>query len=205
MPTNCSIAIRTERLQSVREHLLKDQGHLCAYCMCTIPREDVPERIAKIKIEHYIPRSPEDGRDVGQGLDYRNLYAVCNGNMGTAGTRSMRDLTCDTYRGNKEFRVLNPGDAETLAKIAYTLEGEMVSEDPDVSYDLNEVLNLNALRAPLIYERKAVLDEVISELEMVPAEQLQDYCRSLLHAFSEETDPKTPYQGIIIWYLNSFI
>ena len=68
--------------QNVLVSLVQEQGRLCAYCMCRIPRSDVPTmcQIAPITIEHVVPRKPSDGRDVGQGLDYNNLVAVCHGN-----------------------------------------------------------------------------------------------------------------------------
>mgnify|MGYP000845311952 CR=1 FL=1 len=49
-----------------------------------------------------------DRRDTGQGLDYNNFVAVCHGNKGPHGTRTIADLTCDAHKGNMEFRKINP-------------------------------------------------------------------------------------------------
>lgn len=190
---------------TVRDSLLKEQGHLCAYCMCSIPREDVPEGIPPTVIEHYIPRDPEDGRDVGQGLDYNNLLVVCHGNKARRGTKNLRDLTCDAHRGNLEFRKLNPLKPETLRTIEYSTTGTIFSEDEDVNYDLNVLLNLNAHRSPIKGERRAALEELIAELGVLQPEVLEEVCQDYLDSFESENDPKTPYQGILIWYLRSFI
>ena len=56
-----------------------------------------------------IPLDPEDKTDVGQGLDYQNLFSVCNGNTRwhLKGTRkpSLESLTCDKHRGTLCFHV----------------------------------------------------------------------------------------------------
>ncbi len=178
----------------VRNALIQEQGGLCAYCMCRIPRGDAGNQPAVI-IEHFIAREPSDGRDVGQGLDYYNLFAVCHGNRGDAGTRKQIDLTCDAHRGNTEFRKIDPLRAETMAAITYTLEGEIQSEDPDVAFDLVETLNLNCPTAPLVAERKAVLDSLLADIGRVPIEELGPYCANILQSYMDETNPKTPLCG----------
>ena len=68
---------------SVMQQLMVEQGHLCAYCMRRLPDDrTMPETIAKVSIEHWYPRNPPNGNDVGQGLDYQNMLAVCSGNRG---------------------------------------------------------------------------------------------------------------------------
>ena len=52
--------------RKVRKSLVREQGQLCAYCMCRIPRTDVAPRIAPIIIEHIVPRNPFDGREIGR-------------------------------------------------------------------------------------------------------------------------------------------
>lgn len=194
--------------REVRESLIKEQGGLCAYCMCKIPREGLAIGIAPITIEHLVPRDPEDGKDIGQGLDYNNLLAVCEGNRGLKGTRTSSDLTCDAAKGNKEFRKINPCKPETLESITYTLDGKIDAEDEDVRYDLIEILNLNCPTSPLVDERKAVLDEIIdeiSQMEFQEEDQINTYCEDRLQIFENEVEEKTPYVGIIIWYLKSLL
>ena len=189
----------------VRNSLIREQGGLCAYCMCRIPRTDVPPQVAPIIIEHMVPRDPEDGRDVGQGLDYNNLLAVCHGNKSIGGEHHFEDLTCDAHRGNIEFRKVNPCDPKTLETIYYHLDGEIDAEDPDVRYDLVETLNLNCPSSPLKAERRAALESLIGEITSVPGEYLLEYSKVLLEEFERETNPKTPYVGILIWYLKSLL
>lgn len=195
---------------TVLESLRHDQGQLCVYCMSRIPREDRDPGIAGTTIEHFIPVDPRDGRDVGQALDYNNLFAVCHGNTKkrTRGVRRVRttdDLTCDKHRENTEFRKIDPRKKETLQTIFYTLDGKIGATDLDVQRDLVETLNLNCASSPLIAERKSALDALINEIGKVEEEQLHSYCSEMLNAFMDESDPKTPYAGILIWYLQTMV
>lgn len=192
--------------EKVRHSLLLEQGHLCAYCMCRIPRNDVDADIAPIVIEHYVARNPIDGRDVGQGLDYNNLLAVCNGNRAEKAKKHLYiDLTCDAHRGNTEFRKINPCDANTLVSIFYTSDGKIDSSDPDVKIDIVDTLNLNCESSPLISEREAALSELLMDMASVEEDDLMEYCQRCLRAFQSEQDNKTQYQGILIWYLKSML
>lgn len=111
------------------ERLLQEQGHICAYCMKRIPESrKLPTGVAPVTIEHWYPRNPESKEDIGQGLNYRNMFAVCSGNRG-CGNREL--MTCDARRGNDSIKV-NPCDAETLRGITYTSSGIIKSSDPDV-------------------------------------------------------------------------
>ena len=117
---------------TVRDSLVEEQGQLCAYCMCRIPRSDMDPGITPIVIEHMVPRDPSDHRDAGQGLDYNNFVAVCHGNRGAHGTKNKTDLICDAHKDNLEFRKVNPCKPETLQSIFYTLDGKIDAYDPDV-------------------------------------------------------------------------
>lgn len=192
---------------SVRNALVSEQGRLCAYCMCRIPRTDVDTsaHISPIVLEHIVPRSPVDGRDVGQGLDYNNLVAVCHGNRGPRGTRTINDLTCDARRCNTELRKVNPCVESTLSTIEYKVDGSIQSSDSDVLYDLETTLNLNY--SSLIRERKSALQAVIDEMGMFLFDEalLKEYAESRLKIFLEETEEKTPFVGILVWYLRGFV
>ena len=87
----------------LRESLVREQGQLCAYCMCQIPRGDVPEKIPPIIIEHVMARNPADQQDCNQGLDYNNLVAVCHGNQAERGCHPYGDLTCDAHKKTRNF------------------------------------------------------------------------------------------------------
>lgn len=194
--------LRNPLRKRVLDSLVEEQGGLCAYCMCRIPRSDAGDH-PPITIEHFISRNPVSGMDVGQGLEYRNFFAVCHGNRGKKGTRKECDLTCDAHRGNTELRKVNPLVPATLASIHYDMQGKIAADDPDVQFDLDRTLNLNCPSAPQPAERKAVLDALLQDLKDIPEEALEDYCARVLNDFLSETNPKTPYVGILIWYLNS--
>lgn len=189
----------------VRDQLVEEQGQLCAYCMCKIPRVDIAPQITPISIEHLTPRNPDGGQDTEQGLDYNNLVAVCHGNKGLHRTRKIIDLTCDAHKRNMEFKKINPCKSETLTSIFYTLDGKIDAHDPDVKFDLVEVLNLNCSSSPLVAKRKAVLDSLLTEIDGDSENAILSYCSSVLAAFYEETNPKTPYVGILIWYLQTMV
>lgn len=191
----------------VRQQLVDEQGGLCAYCMCAIPRKDVHPDIENnaIVIEHFIPRKPIDGRDVGQGLDYNNLFVVCHGNQAPHGIHKGEDLTCDAHRQNIEFKKVNPCVPCTLESIYYHLDGKIDASDADAKFDLTDTLNLNCSNAPQLGERKAALDALIDEISKQNADEILYYCTQTLNAFQNETNPKTPYVGILIWYLQTTI
>lgn len=196
--------------EQVVECLRHDQGQLCVYCMSRIPREDKDPGIAGTTIEHFIPLELKDGRNVGQALDYNNLFAVCHGNVrkrmkGERRVRTTDDLTCDKHRKNVEFRKINPCKKETLQTIFYTLDGRIDASDQDVKFDLVSILNLNCASSPLIAERKAALDALIDDIGNVETKDLHSCCSEMLNAFMDEKDPKTPYVGILIWYLQTMV
>lgn len=183
-PEDAYKTLKGTKKEKVRNSLLHEQGQLCAYCMCRIPRNDVDAEIAPIVIEHYVARNPVDGRDVGQGLDYHNLLAVCN--------------------GNRADKAKHHSFVE-LKSIFYTLDGKIDSTDPDVKVDLIDTLNLNCVSSPLVSEREASLSELLIDMGSIEEGDLIDYCKSRLSAFEHEIDNKTPYQGILIWYLQSML
>ncbi len=67
----------------VRDALMHEQGHLCAYCMRRLPDERITEEDADLKdiyIEHWKAISAERTSGENKGLDYNNMLAVCSGN-----------------------------------------------------------------------------------------------------------------------------
>lgn len=204
-PAKAYALLKNPLKQEVRDKLVEEQGQLCAYCMCKIPRSDVDPVITPVIIEHVISRNTADGRDAGQGLDYNNFVAVCHGNKASRGTRTILDLTCDAHKGNDEFRKINPCIPETLNSIIYTLDGRIDATDPDVKIDLLHTLNLNCPSSPLVAERKSALDSLIESLSDIPDKDQGAFCSTVLDELNAETNPKTPYAGILIWYLKSLI
>mgnify|MGYP000655252347 CR=1 FL=1 len=73
--------LRNPLKTQVRNLLMQEQGHLCAYCMRRIPdirilEEDVD--LSDVYIEHWQARSAVGDTTENKGLDYRNMLAVCS-------------------------------------------------------------------------------------------------------------------------------
>ncbi len=203
-PDEAYNSLRNPLKSKVLDQLMAEQGHLCAYCMRRIPDErEVDENIPRATIEHWLARNPKTGEDAGQGLDYNNFFAVCSGNRGKRKTRKIEDLTCDAKCGNSPLTV-NPAQEGTLALVKYSEDGKIFSDDNTTNDDLTQLLNLNCMSDNVLLPdaRKAVLDNIQQEIPAdCSGEELLDCCKALLASFESETDPKTPYIGIGLWWL----
>lgn len=189
--------------EELLEKLLQEQGHICAYCMRRIPeRRTLPDGVAPVTIEHWFPRNPGSKDDIGQGLDYRNMLAVCSGNRGCG---NKEGLTCDASRENALLRV-NPCNRNTLRGITYTSSGKIKSSDDEIDKDLNERLHLNSEVISLPENRKQVLQAVIDDVRKNHGTgNISLYCRRKLEQIQAIEDPKLPFVGIIIWWLSRHI
>jgi uncharacterized protein (TIGR02646 family) len=132
-----------------REALLREQGHLCCFCMARIGR-------GKMKIAHLTPQSKADTRT----MDWKNVAGAC---MGGDGARNAVKH-CDTAQGNTPIKV-NPVDREQNCEklIHYLPDGHIRSDDPDIDRDLHKTLNLNHF-ALKVY-RKGILDALMTRLK----------------------------------------
>ena len=61
----------------LKKSLLSEQGHVCAYCMQRINLKKSSGK-PKIEVEHILSQKDKSKKD----LDYKNMLAVCNGNLG---------------------------------------------------------------------------------------------------------------------------
>lgn len=185
------------------EKLLQEQGHICAYCMRRIPEQrTLPPGIAPATIEHWLPRNPESKEDIGQGLNYRNMLAVCSGNRGCG---NKEGLTCDASRGNEPLKV-NPCNKDTLCGITYTSSGKIKSSDPDIDEDLNKRLHLNSEVISLPENRKQVLQALIDDVKKNHGTgSISLYCQRKLKQIQATKDPKIPFVGILVWWLTKHI
>lgn len=185
--------------KEVLENLLNEQGHLCAYCMRRIPeKRHLPQGVHPTTIEHWFPQNPESKEDFGQGLDYRNMFAVCAGNRGCG---DKRNLTCDAKRGNEILKV-NPCVPDTLIGISYRANGEIFSTDAVVNEDLNKRLNLNCHAISLPQSRKAALNGLLKDIKKHHATgDIKIYCQRRLEELKQPQINKIPYVGILIDWL----
>lgn len=203
--------LRNPLKQQVRESLMQEQGHLCAYCMRRIPDERVLEEdvnLSDVYIEHWQARSSSNEFADNKGLDYQNMLAVCSGNEKATGVKSRhkkRYFTCDKKRENRVLTV-NPLDAATLTSIYYLSDGTIKARDLEVDKDLNTTLNLNCNfeAVTLRDNRKAVL-EAVQEYIVNQQGDFMEHCKEQLSFWENEGDPKTPFIGIAIWWLKEQI
>lgn len=202
--------LRNPLKSEIRESLMKEQGHLCAYCMRRIPDERIREEdadLSDVYIEHWTARTADNKTGENKGLDYRNMLAVCSGNEKApgAGKHKRRFLTCDKKRENAPLKI-NPLDEKTLETIYYLADGTIKATDPEIDYDINTHLNLNcSMEAVTLPEnRKKVLDTIQEDL-MKQGGDLRQNCIEQLQMWESEEDPKTPYIGIAIWWLKEQI
>ena len=178
----------SEVKDSLRNSLLSEQGHLCAYCMCRISPE-----YSKMKIEHYKPRDPDNE------LDYRNLLEVCTGNEG----EPFEHQHCDTRKRNSSLH-LNPQNEAHINQIYYEPDGTIYSRNSQFDSELNLILNLNDSYSHLKNNRKQALDALKRKIrdkypdKAAPAHFLQ----SLLDFYREPCEGRfEPYCGILFEYL----
>lgn len=141
-------AIRTQfdclPKKEIREALLGEQHHLCAYCMKRIRNEEL-----HMTIEHWFPLSLDKNR----ALDYHNLLGVCKGG-GDIDKPGEKILCCDASKGNKNEMVLDPQNNQMMERIAYYKDGiiyfnragwdERTADNID--HDINKILCLNGKR-----------------------------------------------------------
>lgn len=181
--------------EAVLENLMQEQGYLCAYCMRRIPQKG---KIPSATIEHWDPQSKTSNE---KALDYHNMLAVCSGNRGCG---SEKYLTCDARRKNKPLTV-NPLNPLTLSSIQYKSDGRIFSNDSNINTDLNQTLNLNCANVGLVESRLSALQTMLNELSKKrPTGDIQLICSRLLQTYQSQTK-KTPYLGILIWWLQKHI
>ena len=177
----------------VRDALLRDQGHLCAYCQRRIPTRD-----ERMKVEHWLAQS--GGKDK---LRWGNLLGVCLGDEGAETGASAGEQHCDTARGDAGL-FLHPVEGagpSAVEHLGYTPEGQVrPRETPQkaaVQADI-DALNLNA--APLRRERRIVYEELKRSLDRAKwsAKALRDeYRRARVHPGA----PSVPQCEVVRYHL----
>lgn len=189
----------------LREALLKEQGHLCAYCMCRI------QGTGDVKIEHLTARTPENE------LEYHNLLAVCRG--GEGGVAAAR--SCDTKKENRPM-FISPLNKADMNRIYYSTNGEIHSADhtqhefeyvdsagkhhkgsSSPEQDLHECLNLNYKNGMPMMGRKAALRKFQELLRPYKDKQSKRaFLEKMQEFYSRKNEYLEPYSGILCWYID---
>lgn len=177
----------------IRKALLEEQGHLCAYCMKRISKNN-------IKIEHYNSQSNSTEKEA---LDFTNMLGVCDGNEGSGSNKTQ---TCDTHKGNTLLKV-NPFSSASIELIKYKNDGTIYSENEVINVDLNQTLNLNCEEVMLKRNRKAALDALKAYLSKKKSKDIwsKDLINKTLDIYlSKDNEGKLKtFNGIAIWYLKN--
>lgn len=172
---------------AVLDQLIREQGGLCAYCMCRINSNSA-------HVEHIVPQSQ---CSQGQDVDYRNMLAVCDGNEKSGDPCA---FTCDRARGDVALRV-NPLKPDTLLKIYYQQNGLICSSDDEVQRDLDRTLNLNCRAAYLPQRRKEVIDTLNRKLyEVASHRNVASFCRKKYEEL-KNASVKEPFTGVLLYFL----
>ncbi len=188
----------------LRKSLLREQGHLCAYCMSQIDEKTM-------KIEHLEARNKENE------LVYGNLLAVCMGNEGQCQERQH----CDTRKGNKPLS-LSPLNMSDMARIYYSNSGRIRSADSqkrELEYennekivkvvtnpdkDLEDCLNLNDEYGELLREREKALHSLKKAYHTyAKGGRKRQFLEKMNNYYMCMDDPKSPYIGVMIWYISN--
>jgi uncharacterized protein (TIGR02646 family) len=172
----------------IRDGLLQDQGHLCAYCMQRI-------KAHKMKVEHWQSQSACPSRQ----LDYANMLGCCMGNEGNP----HRQQTCDTHKGNLPLKY-NPAQLShaVQSKIRYKGDGRVDSTDSEFAQQIENVLNLNQTR--LVSNRLAVLDEIQRQLSKKTGQRAKSEISQQIEQAKKLNDKGQlrPFSGLILNYLS---
>lgn len=173
----------------LRQALLAEQGHICAFCMRRIPlsKKD-PNEAETSKIAHLLARARHPDRK----FDYANMVLCCPGNING-------QPHCDKSQGSADVTLPLFGP-QLRAEISYGLHtGEIKCPQEEWRIQITEVLNLNTplLRA----NRLQALNGVRQILET------KKWTRSKLMEKLEEWNgvdrqgKLKPFCGIVGWYL----
>lgn len=187
------------RHQIVLDSLIREQGGLCAYCMCRIPQSSQKHN-PPASIEHIDPQSDTDN---AKALDYHNMLAVCSGNRNPVNEGQYRfgekRLTCDAHRHNAPLTV-NPLDSRTLASIKYKSDGTIYSDVEEINKDLNETLNLNCKVIQLPEARIEAKKKLLETVRKLDRANISSFAQQTIERWNSATQ-KPPFVGILIDWL----
>lgn len=181
--------------ESIQKQLLKEQGHICAYCMKRINKQ-------QMKVEHWHCQD----KYPDEQLDYQNMLGACLGHEGEPYSQQ----TCDTRKGNQRLKY-NPADPSRCieSRTHFLGNGKIQSDeieddvDGQISFDrqLNEVLNLNHPR--LVKNRMLVWNAVHDALAHKPGSRTSAEIQKLLDQWNRpnQQGQLREYCAVAVYYL----
>ncbi|WP_158829113.1 hypothetical protein [Mucilaginibacter lacusdianchii] len=182
-----------EAIPELKDALLAEQGHICAYCMRRVPvaKKD-PGNVELARIEHIKCRT-----DYPQhSMDYDNMVICCPGYINGS-------EHCDKAKHDKAIR-FSPFDPRVEESISYsTKDGMIKSAEKAWNEDFDTVLVLND--AMLRLNRKNAIDGARAYLERKKWKEAE--LKQLLDGWSakDKEGKYRPYCGAVIWYIKRAI
>lgn len=174
--------------------LMREQGFICAYCMCRIPCKSTISN-EDHRIEHILCRDLHPDKE----LQYVNMVICCPGHMGT-------EDHCDRKKGNRDVS-FNLFDKSFIQTLSYKTDGEIVSSNQQYNREINDVLNLNTplLKANRKASWNAAMKELISKMGAKPwrraiIEHYLDKYKSMHNRGNKLMF--IPYCGIVVYNLH---
>lgn len=177
----------------LKEALLEEQGHICAYCNGRISLNLNAEYKPRIEVEHFLPQTKHPDKD----LDYENMLGVCNG------ITIEKNEHCDKNKKEKSLKKIDPRKSDVESLVDYTLSGKIiaVAKNKDVIHDI-KLLNLNDTF--LEKSRKQTMDEALKKLKgKYPQKTWTKYLfeKEIEEWKSKHKGKFRPYCQAAIWFL----
>lgn len=171
----------------IRETLLSEQDHLCAYCMQRITADSM-------KVEHWHSQTGYPG----EHLAYGNMLGCCPGNEGSPS----RDQHCDTLKADSDISC-NPADLthQPRMRIRYAGDGTIRSDNIQFDVEINTILNLNWVR--LKNNRQSVWKAVTQVLSINQGSRTRREVQSLIDRWNlrDADGCLKEYCAVAIYYL----
>jgi uncharacterized protein (TIGR02646 family) len=128
--------------------LLKEQHYICCYCQQLIEFKDENGK-PQMRVEHFEPKGGPQAVQ-SKELDYKNLLAACQGNSDSENKVNH----CDAHKQDTPLKTIpNPAHGKKRdfkEPFKYDIRVKLkevvvlpVNSDPDLDYEINNVLNLN--------------------------------------------------------------
>ncbi len=184
----------------ILKNLLEEQGYICAYCMRNISLDNAT-------IEHFIGQGYVDnsGKAIGkiEDTNYDNMLAVCHGNFCKNETHC--DSSRSKYQDARPLLNISPLNQQQMNSIKFSQSGviyyENIDDKTEISFDLNEVLNLNCNN--ITNERKKIVKMVKSSLNKHKFDK--KFAKKELEYWEECNSSYKAYCQVAIFELRKYI
>ena len=197
----------------IRSTIVKEQHHLCVYCMRRIKNDPLTT-----KIEHWYPLS----QDKEKAIDYTNFFGACTG---VDYQNSETQPCCDSSKSGTIIK-LNPCDRRMMNQIKYesdgtiyfdTADGWTQDEVNDFNDEIKNVLRLNGDIPEYSYQsgselrsrRSAVYDACKKNIiRMIKKNPRRSISISDIQALIDKIERKEEYPeyaGVMLFYYKRWI